>query len=67
MPAAHAGILFFHNDGYSAMSGHGIIAAAKIALERGLVMPGGDGTTIVFDTRLAGPRSRHCRWIEVAV
>jgi proline racemase len=49
-PGAHAGILFFHNDGYSAMSGHGIIAAAKIALARGLVMPGGDGTTIVFDT-----------------
>jgi proline racemase len=49
-PGAHAGILFFHNDGYSAMSGHGIIAAAKIALARGLVMPGGDGATIVFDT-----------------
>ena len=49
-PGAHAGILFFHNDGYSTMSGHGIIAAATIAIERGLVMPGGDGRTIVFDT-----------------
>jgi proline racemase len=49
-PGAHAGILFFHNDGYSAMSGHGILAATKIAFDRGLVMPGGDGSTIVFDT-----------------
>lgn len=48
--AAHAGLLFFHNDGYSAMSGHGVIAVATIAIERGLIMPGGDGTAIVFDT-----------------
>jgi proline racemase len=49
-PGAHAGILFFHNDGYGAVSGHGILAATRIALDRGLVMPGGDGATIVFDT-----------------
>ena len=49
-PGAHAGILFFHNDGYSAMSGHGLIAVTTIAIERGLVIPGGDGRTIVFDT-----------------
>ena len=49
-PGAHAGILFFHNDGFSTMSGHGILAVTTIAIERGLVMPGGDGRTIVFDT-----------------
>jgi trans-L-3-hydroxyproline dehydratase len=49
-PGAHAGILFFQNDGYPAMSGHGIIGATTIALERGLVMPGGDGAAVVFDT-----------------
>jgi len=49
-PGAHAGVLFFHSDGYSAMSGHGILAVAKIALDRGLIMPGGDGTPLVFDT-----------------
>jgi proline racemase len=49
-PGAHAGVLFFHNSGYSAMSGHGVIAVTTIVIERGLVMPGGDGTTIVFDT-----------------
>jgi proline racemase len=49
-PGAHAGILFFHNDGYSSMSGHGVIAATTIAMERRLIMPGGDGTSILFDT-----------------
>jgi proline racemase len=49
-PGAHAGVLFFHNDGYSAMSGHGIMCVARIAIDRGLIMPGGDGSKIVFDT-----------------
>jgi proline racemase len=49
-PGAHAGVLFFDNDGCGAMSGHGIIAVTTIALERGLLMPGGDGTAVVFDT-----------------
>lgn len=48
-PGAHAGVLFFDNDGYRTMSGHGIIAVTRIAVERGLVMSG-DGDTIVFDT-----------------
>ena len=50
MPGSHAGVLFMHNEGYSTMCGHGIIAVTTIALERGLAMPGGDGTTLVFDT-----------------
>jgi proline racemase len=56
-PGAHAGVLFFHNDGYSSMSGHGVIAVATLAIERGLVMPGGDGTTIVFDTAAGAVRT----------
>src|SRR5205085_5215114 len=48
-PGAHAGVLFFDNDGYRTMSGHGIIAVTRIAVERGLVISG-DGDTIVFDT-----------------
>lgn len=47
---AHAGVLFMDADGYRALSGHGIIAVATIALERGLVLPGGDGRSLVFDT-----------------
>jgi proline racemase len=49
-----AGVLFMHNAGYSTMSGHGIIAAATIALERGLIVPRAGGSAIVLDTP-AGP------------
>lgn len=40
LPGSHAGVLFMHNEGYSTMCGHGIIAVTTIALERGLIMPG---------------------------
>ncbi len=48
-PGSHAGVLFMHNEGYSTMCGHGIIAVTTMALERGLLMPGGDGVTVVYD------------------
>ena len=51
-PGSHAGVLFMHNEGYSTMCGHGIIAVTTIALERGLLMPGGDGD--IDRLRLAG-------------
>ena len=38
---AHAGVLFMHNEGWSTMCGHGIIAVTTIAIERGLIWPGG--------------------------
>jgi proline racemase len=57
-PGAHAGVLFFDSDGCSPMSGHGIISVATIALERGLVMPGGDGAAVVFDTPAGVVRAR---------
>jgi proline racemase len=60
-PGAHAGVLFFHNDGYSTMCGHGILAVTTIAIERGLVMPGGDGRTIVFDTPAGAVRATATR------
>jgi proline racemase len=39
-PGSHAGVLFMHNEGYSTMCGHGIVAVTTIALERGLIVPG---------------------------
>ena len=39
-PGSHAGVLFMHNEGYSTMCGHGVIAVTTMALERGLLMPG---------------------------
>ena len=35
--AAHAGVIFMHNSGYSSMCGHGVVAVCTIALERGLI------------------------------
>jgi proline racemase len=48
-PDSDAGVLFMHNEGYSTMCGHGIIAVATIALERALITPRVGGQ-IVFDT-----------------
>ena len=39
---SHAGVLFMHNEGFSTMCGHGIIAVVTIALERDLIAPGGE-------------------------
>jgi trans-L-3-hydroxyproline dehydratase len=36
-PGAAAGVLFMHNEGWSTMCGHGVIAVTTIALERGLL------------------------------
>jgi proline racemase len=49
-PGSHAGILFMDRTRYSGLSSHGLIAAATIAIERGLLAPGGDHATIQFDT-----------------
>ena len=57
-PGSHAGVLFMHNEGYSTMCGHGVVAVTTIALERGLLMPGGDGTAIVYDSPAGTIRAR---------
>jgi proline racemase len=58
LPGSHAGVLFMHNEGYSTMCGHGVIAVTTIALERGLLMPGGDGASIVYDAPAGTIRAR---------
>jgi proline racemase len=57
-PGSHAGVLFMHNEGYSTMCGHGVIAVTTIALEHGLLMPGGDGTAVVYDSPAGAIRAR---------
>jgi proline racemase len=57
-PGSHAGVLFMHNEGYSTMCGHGVIAVTTIALERRLLMPGGDGNTVVYDAPAGTIRAR---------
>jgi proline racemase len=44
-----AGVLFMHNEGYSTMCGHGVIAVVTMAIERGLIVPRG-GEAIVLDS-----------------
>ncbi len=57
-PGSHAGVLFMHNEGYSTMCGHGIVAVTTIALERGLLMPGGDAASVVYDAPAGTIRAR---------
>ena len=74
-PGSHAGVLFMHNEGYSTMCGHGIIAVTTIALERGLIMPapaaptlvdqagaGGDPCLVVYDSPAGTIRARARVW-----
>lgn len=42
-PDGHFGVFFMHNEGYSTMCGHAIIALVKFALETGLVQYPKDG------------------------
>lgn len=55
---AHAGVLFMHGAGFSPFCGHGLMAVATIALERGLITMRSGGTgaeqTLQFDT-VSGP------------
>jgi len=50
LPSAHAGVLFMDGSGFTGLSGTGIVAVATMALERGLLTPGGGGAEVVFDT-----------------
>ncbi len=47
---ADFGVLFLHNEGYSTMCGHGIIAMATLAVETGLVAVQEPETVIRIDT-----------------
>lgn len=61
-PGAHAGVLFMHNEGWSTMCGHGVIAVTTIAVERELIWPG-DAPALVLDTP-AGPVSARAMLAE---
>jgi trans-L-3-hydroxyproline dehydratase len=55
---AHAGVLFMHNEGYSTMCGHGVIAVCTIALERGLIGVAGESRTVVLESPAGLVRAR---------
>lgn len=59
-PGADFGVLFMHNEGYSTMCGHGIIAVTKVALETGMLPMAEPETTVRIDTP-AGLVTAHAR------
>ncbi|MDP3523892.1 MAG: proline racemase family protein [Hoeflea sp.] len=46
LPGADLAVLFMHNEGYSTMCGHAIIALGRYAVDQGLVRPGTDVTVV---------------------
>ncbi len=52
------GVLFMHNEGYSTMCGHGIIAVTTIAFERALMTHADGRQTLVLDTPAGQIRAR---------
>ena len=57
---ADFGILFLHNEGYSSMCGHGIIAVTKVALETGMLPMSETETVVRIDTP-SGLVTSHAR------
>ena len=49
-PDSDLSVLFLHNDGFSTMCGHGIIALTKVVLDTGILQLQPDETTIRIDT-----------------
>lgn len=68
----HAGVLFMHNEGWSTMCGHGVIAVTTIALEHGLITAAGGairydtpaGRVVAHATR-EGSRVASVRFVNV--
>jgi proline racemase len=46
LPGADLAVLFMHNEGYSTMCGHAIVALGRYAVDQGLVPPGRDMTIV---------------------
>jgi proline racemase len=49
-PGSDLSVLFLHNEGFSTMCGHGIIALVKVVLDTGILDREGDKPRVVIDT-----------------
>ncbi|MDP8958549.1 MAG: proline racemase family protein [Actinomycetota bacterium] len=65
-PDADLGVVFMHNQGYSTMCGHGIIALATVVVAEGLVARESPETRVGIDTP-AGPVEALVEWDGRAV
>ncbi|MCG8469758.1 MAG: proline racemase family protein [Gemmatimonadetes bacterium] len=50
LDGSHFSVLFLHNDGFSTMCGHGIIAVSTVAAEAGLGDPEASSVELAIDT-----------------
>lgn len=62
-PEADFGVLFLHNEGYSSMCGHGIIAMTTMAVETGMVPLDTPATTVRIDSP-AGLVTAHAKIVD---
>ncbi len=58
---ADFGVLFMHNDGYSTMCGHGIIAVTKVVIETGAFPKSVPETCVIIDT----PAGLTTAWAKI--
>ena len=49
-PDGDLGVLFLHNEGFSTMCGHGVIALTKVVLDTGLIDKDGEHPVLEMDT-----------------
>ncbi|KRE32754.1 proline racemase family protein [Paenibacillus sp. Soil724D2] len=65
-PDADFGVLFIHNEGYSTMCGHGIIAVVTAAIEMGFLPAAEERSQIIIDTPAGKVIAKaECEGIEV--
>jgi len=61
-PDSDAGVLFMHNEGYSTMCGHGVVAIGTLVVERGLLTTR-EPNVVVLDTP-AGQVTAHAQVVR---
>ncbi len=60
-PDSHFGVIFTHNEGYSTMCGHGIIAVTRVVLETGMLPAEEPQTEVRIDT----PAGQVCAFARI--
>jgi trans-L-3-hydroxyproline dehydratase len=69
-PDGTLGVLFLHNEGFSTMCGHGVIAMTKVALDTGMIQTADERPVIRMDTSAgrvtAFARRENGRVVEVS-
>jgi trans-L-3-hydroxyproline dehydratase len=59
-PDGTLGVVFLHNEGYSTMCGHGIIALTTVVIETGMISLGKGNSAIKIDTPAGRVTAKAC-------